>query len=83
VNQPYKANVEASGRFLAPEVLRARYAELLAGRSPEQAVTYCGSGVSGAHDVLAMTIAGLSGAKLYPGSWSEWVSDGGRPVERF
>ncbi len=82
VNQPYKTNVDADGRFLAPEVLRARYGELLAGRAPEQAVTYCGSGVSAAHNLLALEIAGLSGARLYPGSWSEWSSDDARPVER-
>ncbi len=82
-NQPYKANVDAAGHFLSPDLLRARYLELLAGLMPEQAVTYCGSGVSGAHDVLAMEIAGLSGARLYPGSWSEWCADPARPVERF
>ncbi len=83
VNQPYKANVDSSGRFLAPEALWARYHELLGELAPEQAVAYCGSGVSGAHDVLAMTIAGLPGARLYPGSWSEWCSDPARPVARF
>ncbi len=81
-NQPYKANVDAAGRFLSPDALRARYQELLGGLTPEQAVTYCGSGVSGAHDVLAMEIAGLPGAKLYPGSWSEWCADPACPVER-
>ncbi|MBL8095219.1 MAG: sulfurtransferase [Anaerolineales bacterium] len=83
VNQPYKTNVDADGRFLAPNVLRARYAELLAGRGPEQVVNYCGSGVSACHNILAMTIAGLPGARLYPGSWSEWSSDEARPVARF
>ena len=83
VNQPYKANVDLAGRFLSPETLRVRYRELLGALGPEQAVAYCGSGVSGAHDVLALTIAGLPGARLYPGSWSEWCSDPARPVARF
>lgn len=81
-NQPYKANVDAAGRFLSPDALKARYLELLGGLPPAQAVTYCGSGVSGAHDVLAMEVAGLPGAKLYPGSWSEWCADPSRPVAR-
>jgi thiosulfate/3-mercaptopyruvate sulfurtransferase len=82
-NQPYKTNVDAAGRFLSPDELRARYLALLGGLPPDRAVAYCGSGVSAAHDVLAMEIAGLPGARLYPGSWSEWSSDPARPVERF
>jgi thiosulfate/3-mercaptopyruvate sulfurtransferase len=44
-------------------------------------VHYCGSGVTGCHNVLAMEIAGLPGTRLYPGSWSEWCADPARPVE--
>ncbi len=82
-NQPYKTNVDAAGRFLPPDELRARYLALLGGLPPDQSVAYCGSGVSAAHDVLAMEVAGFPGARLYPGSWSEWCSDPARPVERF
>ena len=52
-------------------------------RSPaDHVVCYCGSGVTACHDVLALEHAGLHGARLYPGSWSEWVADPNRPVER-
>jgi thiosulfate/3-mercaptopyruvate sulfurtransferase len=54
---------------------------LLGGRAPGEAVMYCGSGVSACHNLLAMEHAGLRGAKLYPGSWSEWSSDPARPIE--
>jgi thiosulfate/3-mercaptopyruvate sulfurtransferase len=80
-NHYYKWNVAGDGTMLPPEVLRARYTELLDGRSPDQAVMYCGSGVSACHNLLAMELAGLPGARLYPGSWSEWSSDPARPVE--
>ncbi len=72
--------VAPNGRMLPPEQLRAAFLGLLSGAPPEQAVFYCGSGVSAAHNVLAMEVAGLPGAKLYPGSWSEWCSDPARPI---
>ncbi len=66
------------GRFRPAEELRRRFAE--AGIEPGAEVTaYCGSGVTAAHELLALEIAGLEGA-LYPGSWSEWVADRNRPV---
>ncbi|HLF22941.1 MAG TPA: rhodanese-like domain-containing protein, partial [Burkholderiales bacterium] len=46
----------------------------------DNVVAYCGSGVSACHNLLALTLAGFDGAKLYPGSWSEWCSDPGRPI---
>lgn len=74
------SNVNPDGTFLAPEVLRAKFQALLGDVPPSQAITYCGSGVAAAHNLLAMEIAGLSGAKLYVGSWSEWCADPARSV---
>jgi thiosulfate/3-mercaptopyruvate sulfurtransferase len=77
---PFGANVGPDGRFLAADEIRARLEDVLAGRDPSQAIFYCGSGVTAAHNVLAMEYAGLSGARLYAGSWSEWITDPDRPV---
>ncbi len=74
---PTTANLSPSGTLLVPEALRARFADLLADRVPVG--VYCGSGVTAAHEVLALAVAGIAAA-LYPGSWSEWVSDPSRPV---
>jgi thiosulfate/3-mercaptopyruvate sulfurtransferase len=64
-----------------PERLRQQFAEVLADHRPDQVVMYCGSGVTACHNLLAMEHAGLPGAKLYVGSWSEWSADPARPVE--
>lgn len=77
---PYTGNLGADGRFLPPAALAARFAPLLDGRRADAAVVYCGSGVTACHDLLALELAGLRGARLYAGSWSEWVADGSRPV---
>lgn len=78
VSGPTAQNADPSGRFLAPDVLRARFAGL--GVSGDAAVgAYCGSGVTAAHTVLALELAGFRAA-LYAGSWSDWVSDRDRPV---
>lgn len=74
------SNVNSDGTFLPPEVLRAKFAALLGEVPPSHAVTYCGSGVAAAHNILAMDIAGLTGGRLYAGSWSEWCSDPARPT---
>lgn len=68
------------GRLLPGPALRAQLEGALAGVAPEQAIVYCGSGVSASHVLLAMAVAGLHGARLYPGSWSEWCADRSRPV---
>lgn len=82
VNRFFRDNLAADGRFKEPEVLRAELELLLGGRTAEQAMMQCGSGVTACHNLLAMEIAGLPGASLYPGSWSEWCSDPRRPVAR-
>jgi thiosulfate/3-mercaptopyruvate sulfurtransferase len=78
VSAPTNENVGADGRFLPPEELNARFKALGAAQGTEVGV-YCGSGVSGAHEVLALAVAGIPAA-LYVGSWSEWSSDPSRPV---
>jgi thiosulfate/3-mercaptopyruvate sulfurtransferase len=80
INRFFRDNLQADGRFKPADVLRAEWLEVLAGMSPEVVVHQCGSGVSACHNLLAMEIAGLSGSRLYSGSWSEWCSDSGRPV---
>lgn len=77
VNAPATGNV-AGGRFLSPAELRARFAELGIGAGTAVGA-YCGSGVVAAQEVLALELAGVAAA-LYPGSWSEWVTDPDRPV---
>jgi thiosulfate/3-mercaptopyruvate sulfurtransferase len=81
VNHFYKWNLADDGTLLPPEKLRQNFERLLAGRGPAEVVMYCGSGVSACQNLLAMEHAGLTGTKLYPGSWSEWSSDPARPVE--
>ena len=82
VNLPYAGNVAEDGRFLNPDALRRRLEQALGGLRPEQAVCMCGSGVTACHNLLAMEVAGLTGARLYAGSWSEWIRDPARPVAR-
>jgi thiosulfate/3-mercaptopyruvate sulfurtransferase len=82
VNHPFSRNLDAENRFLPPDELRRRWLESLHGRNPHDAILMCGSGVTACHNALAMEIAGLSGAKLYAGSWSEWIRDPERPVAR-
>ncbi|MGV9965259.1 sulfurtransferase [Streptomyces olivaceus] len=78
VSAPTTENVAADGRFLAAEQLRARF-ETLGATGDGEVGVYCGSGVSGAHEVLALAVAGIPAA-LYAGSWSQWSSDPSRPV---
>jgi thiosulfate/3-mercaptopyruvate sulfurtransferase len=80
-NHFYQWNMGADGTMLPPDQLRTRFEHALGGRRPEQVVMYCGSGVTACHNLLAMEHAGLRGARLYPGSWSEWSSDPTRPIE--
>jgi thiosulfate/3-mercaptopyruvate sulfurtransferase len=82
VNAPYEDNLDVSGEFAAPAELRERYLDMLAGVAPDQTIHMCGSGVTACHNVLAMEYAGLSGARLYAGSWSEWITDPDRPVTK-
>ncbi|MCD2518186.1 sulfurtransferase [Massilia sp. G4R7] len=77
-NRFFKDNLQADGRFKDAASLREEFSRLV--ERPEQAIMQCGSGVTACHNLLAMQVAGLPGAALYPGSWSEWVADDSRPV---
>jgi thiosulfate/3-mercaptopyruvate sulfurtransferase len=79
-NRPWQENVGPDGKMRPPEALRREFELLLGGRPPGQTIFYCGSGVTASHNLLAMDYAGLPGARLYAGSWSEWCSDVSRPV---
>jgi thiosulfate/3-mercaptopyruvate sulfurtransferase len=80
LNRPFTANLDADGRFLPAEELKRGWQQLLAGKRPDHVIAMCGSGVTACHNLLSLEIAGLSGAKLYAGSWSEWIRDPQRPI---
>jgi thiosulfate/3-mercaptopyruvate sulfurtransferase len=82
VNHPFNTNLGRDGRFLPAAELRLLWERRLAGRSPQDVAAMCGSGVTACHNLLSLEVAGLRGAKLYPGSWSEWIRDPKRPVAR-
>lgn len=79
-NRFFRDNLDAQGKFLAPDALRAAFEALLDGQPASGAVMQCGSGVTACHNLLALEVAGLPGARLYPGSWSEWSSRDDAPV---
>lgn len=81
LNRPFGANLR-DGKFKPAAELHAELAPMLAGRRPDDLVLMCGSGVTACHLLLAFEHAGLSGARLYAGSWSGWITDPARPVER-
>jgi thiosulfate/3-mercaptopyruvate sulfurtransferase len=81
-NHPYAANLDARGQFLPGADLRRAWTATLRGRPPAAVVAMCGSGVTACHNLLALEVAGLAGARLYPGSWSEWIGDPARAVAR-
>jgi thiosulfate/3-mercaptopyruvate sulfurtransferase len=82
ISAPYSENLDSEGRFLPPEQLHMRFERLLGGAPAERAIFYCGSGVTATHNLLALAHAGLGEARLYAGSWSEWITDPRRPVAR-
>lgn len=82
LNRPFGQNIGPDGRFKPAGQLRAEFLALLGNRAPDHVVHHCGSGVSAVPNVLAMEVAGLGRAALYPGSWSEWCNTPGLPVAR-
>jgi thiosulfate/3-mercaptopyruvate sulfurtransferase len=80
INHPFSLNLDATGRFLPAAELKRRWLATLAGAAPQNVIAMCGSGVTACHNLLALAHAGLPGAKLYAGSWSEWIRDSDRPV---
>jgi thiosulfate/3-mercaptopyruvate sulfurtransferase len=82
VNRPYKQNLNPDLTFRPASELRTELLELMKGRRPEDVGHQCGSGVTACANLFAMEHAGLQGSKLYAGSWSEWIADPARPIER-
>jgi thiosulfate/3-mercaptopyruvate sulfurtransferase len=80
VNRPFTSNLDADGRFKSAAQLAHEWRAILGTREACDVVAQCGSGVTACHNVLSLEVAGLGQARLYPGSWSEWVSDPQRPV---
>jgi thiosulfate/3-mercaptopyruvate sulfurtransferase len=80
LNRPYLDNLDSSGRFKDAAQLRVEFEHLLGGRPPTSVVHMCGSGVTACHNRLAMDLAGLGGSRLYPDSWSGWITDPTRPI---
>ena len=79
-NHFFQDNIDEHGTFRSPDDMRARIRAAVGGAAPGDIICYCGSGVTACQNLLAMEHAGLTGAKLYPGSWSEWCADATRPV---
>ena len=82
INRFYRENLDEGERFKSADRLRREFEVLFSGRAVEKSAMQCGSGITACHNLLALEIAGLSGAALYAGSWSDWCSDLSRPVER-
>jgi thiosulfate/3-mercaptopyruvate sulfurtransferase len=81
-NRPFSGNLDAAGRFRDAAELERAWRATLGGRAPAALISMCGSGVTACHNLLALEAAGLPGARLYAGSWSEWIRDPARPVVR-
>jgi thiosulfate/3-mercaptopyruvate sulfurtransferase len=81
-NHPFSGNLDAGGRLLAPAQLERAWRATLRGASPERVIAMCGSGVTACHNLLALEVAGLAGARLYAGSWSEWIRDPAHAIAR-
>lgn len=82
VNRFWQENLRDDGHMKPAHELQEEYLQVLGEASPAQVVHMCGSGVTACHNLFAMTLAGLPGGRLYPGSWSEWCADRARPVAR-
>ncbi len=80
LNRPFTENLCRDGTFLSRELLKKQWLQLLQGRASGSVVHMCGSGVTACHNLLAMELSGLTGSRLYVGSWSEWIRGGNRPV---
>lgn len=82
LSSPFANNLGPEGLFLSPDDLKARFQHLLDGVPPERTVFYCGSGVTASHNLLALAHAGLGDARLYAGSWSEWITNPDHPIAK-
>jgi thiosulfate/3-mercaptopyruvate sulfurtransferase len=82
ISAPFARNLTETGIFGPANELKTYYQTLLGDTQIENVAVYCGSGVTAIHDILAMRLAGLGDAKLYAGSWSDWITDARRAVTR-
>jgi len=82
LNRAFQLNLDSNGLFLPSGQLCEQFKRLIGSAEPEQVVHYCGSGVTACHNLLAMEYAGLTGSKLYAGSWSEWIRNKNRAVAK-
>lgn len=80
VNLPYEDNLDLDGTFMSKDEMFELYKDLLGDRKGDEVVMMCGSGVTACHNLVAMEIAGLTGPRLYAGSWSEWITDPKNPI---
>ncbi|WP_455206507.1 sulfurtransferase [Kaarinaea lacus] len=81
INIPWKTNIADTGMYLSKAQLHDHYINVLREASSKKLVFMCGSGVTACHSLVALEYIGIPGARLYPGSWSEWIADPDRPVE--
>jgi len=81
INIPWKNNIAENGLYLPKAQLYDHYIKVLRDTPIDNTVFMCGSGVTACHSLLALEYVGIQGAKLYPGSWSAWISDPDRPIE--
>jgi thiosulfate/3-mercaptopyruvate sulfurtransferase len=79
-NAPFQENLAADKSFRSPAQLQAYYRAIVGDRPMDAVACMCGSGVTACHTLLALEVAGLPGAALYAGSWSDWISDPARPI---
>jgi thiosulfate/3-mercaptopyruvate sulfurtransferase len=82
VNYPFETNIDPEAHMHLKQVLRGRFDSLFSGIPTERVTFYCGSGVTAAHNILAVAHAGLGMTRLYAGSWSEWITDPERPIAK-
>ncbi|NOQ76438.1 MAG: sulfurtransferase [Methylococcaceae bacterium] len=80
LNRPFQLNLDTQGRFLPATELQQQFSALIGQTPATKVVHMCGSGVTACHNLLAMEIAGLTGSKLYAGSWSEWIRNKNRTI---
>lgn len=80
INVPWKTNIADNGMYRSRAELYDQYHKLLQDAAGKNVVFMCGSGVTACHSLIALEYIGITGAKLYPGSWSEWITDPNRPV---